>query len=150
MGPEIRPTRGVKQGCPLSCLLFVLYIEPLGDMLRQQPHLGIHLPNGDVTTSIFFADDSTLLSADLPAAVAQHTFVEEFCAVFGARLNQAKCMTLVLNGHLDPADIDDGGLLNIVPTGRPVKYLGLLFGHNLQLHHQINLVNARFMACFQT
>ncbi|KAF0755228.1 hypothetical protein AaE_005045, partial [Aphanomyces astaci] len=35
LGPAIRPTRGVKQGCPLSCLLFVFYLEPLGDMLRD-------------------------------------------------------------------------------------------------------------------
>ena len=51
LGPTIRPTRGVKQGCPLSCLLFVLYLEPLGDMLRQHPHLGVSLPNGDTITA---------------------------------------------------------------------------------------------------
>ncbi|RHY60109.1 hypothetical protein DYB30_005852 [Aphanomyces astaci] len=100
-------------------------------------------------TSIFFADDSTLLSKDLPSAVEQMTIVEEFCAVSGARLNQAKCQTLVLNGHLDPADTDGGGLLNIVPTGQPVKYLGLMFGHQLPADHQLNLVHERFMASFQ-
>ncbi|RHY88949.1 hypothetical protein DYB35_009494 [Aphanomyces astaci] len=149
LGPAIRPTRGVKQGCPLSCLLFVLYLEPLGDMLRRHPHLGISLPHGESITSIYFADDSTLLSKDLPSAVEQLGIVEEFCAVSGARLNQSKCQTLVLNGNLDPADTDGGGLLNIVPTGQPVKYLGLLFGHNLPADYQLNLLNERFMACFQ-
>ena len=149
LGPAIRPTRGVKQGCPLSCLLFVFYLEPLGDMLRDQPQLGISLPHGDTMTSIFFADDSTLLSKDLPAAVAQMAIVEEFCAVSGARLNPAKCQTLVLNGHLDPADTDGGGLLNIVPTGRPVKYLGHMFGHQLPVDHQLHLINERFLSSFQ-
>ena len=58
-------------------------------------------------------------------------------------------MTLVLNGHMDPADIDDGGLLNVVPSGKPVKYLGILFGHSLPPHHQVNQLNDRFLACFQ-
>ncbi|KAF0706572.1 hypothetical protein As57867_006715, partial [Aphanomyces stellatus] len=100
-------------------------------MLRQHPHLGMTTPDGDTITSIFFADDSTLLSKDLPAAVEQLAIVEEFCAVSGARLNQAKCQTLVLNGHLDPEDTDGGGLLNIVPSGQTIKYLGVMFGHNL-------------------
>ncbi|RLO10454.1 hypothetical protein DYB28_009497 [Aphanomyces astaci] len=100
-------------------------------------------------TSIFFADDSTLLSKDLPAAVEQLGIVEEFCAVSGARLNQTKCQTLVLNGHLDPADTDGGGLLNIVPSGQPVKYLGLMFGHRLPSDYQLNLVNERFLSRFQ-
>ncbi|RLO10453.1 hypothetical protein DYB28_011204, partial [Aphanomyces astaci] len=141
LGPAIRPTRGVKRGYPLSCLLFVLYLEPLGDMLRAQPQHGISLPHGESMTSIFFADDSTLLSKDLPAAVEQLGIVEEFCAVSGARLNQDKCQTMVLNGHLDPADTDGGDLLNIVPTGKPIKYLGLMFGHQLPSDYQLNLIN---------
>ncbi|ETV78649.1 hypothetical protein H257_08140 [Aphanomyces astaci] len=82
--------------------------------------------------------DSTLLSKDLPAAVEQMAIVEEFCVVSGALLNQAKCQTLVLTGHLDPADTDGRGLLNILPTGQP-----------LPADHQLNLVHERFMASFQ-
>ena len=149
LGPKIRPTRGVRQGCPLSCLLFVLYLEPLGEMLRAQPHLGIPLPSGDSLTGIYFADDSTLLSVDLPAAVEQMAIVEEFCAVSGARLNLPKCKTLVLNGHLDPGDIDDGGLLRVLGPGVPVSYLGVQFGHTLPPAHQVQALNTRFLACFQ-
>ncbi|OQR80485.1 hypothetical protein ACHHYP_17509, partial [Achlya hypogyna] len=98
---------------------------------------------------IFFADDSTLLSFDLPSAVEQLEVVHEFCAVSGARLNQSKCMTLVLNEHMDPADINDGGLLNVLPSGTPVKYLGILLGHALPAHHQANRLNDRFLASFQ-
>ncbi|OQR84004.1 hypothetical protein ACHHYP_14031, partial [Achlya hypogyna] len=58
-------------------------------------------------------------------------------------------MTLVLNEHMDPADIDDGGMLNVLPSGTPVKYLGILLGHALPAHHQANLLNDRFLASFQ-
>ncbi|OQR84340.1 hypothetical protein ACHHYP_13514 [Achlya hypogyna] len=100
-------------------------------------------------SNIFFADDSTLLSFDLPSAVEQLEIVREFCDVSGARLNEPKCMTLVLNGHMDPADVDGGGLLNVLPSGSPVKYLGVIFGHALPLHHQISQLNDRFLASFQ-
>lgn len=149
LGPTIRPNRGVKQGCPLSCMLFVLYLEPLGEMLRALPHLGIPLPNDNVVTSIFFADDSTLMSNSLPAAVEQMAIVQEFCSVSGARLNHAKCMTLVLNDHLDPTDIEADELLNILPSGQPAKYLGLLFGHRLPRDFQVQQLNDKFLAAFQ-
>ena len=149
LGPVIRPSRGVKQGCPLSCLLFVLYIEPLGAMLRQRPDLGIPIPQGDNLTSIFFADDSTLLSSTLRAAAEQLEIVETFCGVSGARLNPAKCKTLVLNDHFDPDEAEGDGILNILPTGQPIKYLGILLGHQLPPDLQITSLNEQFLARFQ-
>ncbi|OQR84031.1 hypothetical protein ACHHYP_13999, partial [Achlya hypogyna] len=118
-------------------------------MLRALPHLGIPLPSGDTLTGIYFADDSTLLSYDLPSAVEQLGVVQEFCDASGARLNLPKCKTLVLNEHLDPADIDDGGLLRVLASGEPVKFLGVLFGHALPPDHQVHQLNTRFLACFQ-
>ncbi|OQR89237.1 hypothetical protein ACHHYP_06401 [Achlya hypogyna] len=111
-------------------------------MLRELPHLSIPLPGGDTATSIFFADASTLLSFDLPPAVEQLEIVREFCDVSGARLNEPKCTTLALIGHMDPVDVAWVGLLNVLLS---VQYLGVVFGHALPLHHQINQVSD----CFQ-
>ncbi|OWZ19205.1 hypothetical protein PHMEG_0006580 [Phytophthora megakarya] len=47
------PTRGVKQGDPLSSLLFVLSIEPLGNLLRNRPELGIAVSSNYVATGVF-------------------------------------------------------------------------------------------------
>ncbi|EFX61360.1 hypothetical protein DAPPUDRAFT_340007 [Daphnia pulex] len=117
-------------------------------MLRGSPHLGIPLPSEDSLTSIFFADDSTLLSNSLQAAVEQMAIVDKFCSVSGARLNHAKCMTLVLNEHLDTEDIDSGGLLNVLPTGQPTKYLGFLFGHRLPKDLQLQRLSDKFLSVF--
>jgi hypothetical protein len=65
--------------------------------------------------------------------------VEEFCAVSGARLNLPKCKTLVLNGHLDPGDIDDSGLLRMLGPGVPVSYLGVQFGKTYPQHTKSEL-----------
>ena len=58
----IRPDHGVKQGCPLSPLLFVLTIEPLSEILHSQEDLGIQLPDGDWACGSLFADDVMLFS----------------------------------------------------------------------------------------
>ncbi|KAF0706486.1 hypothetical protein As57867_006728, partial [Aphanomyces stellatus] len=46
-------------------------------------------------------------------------------------------------------DTDGGGLLNILPTGKAAKYLGVLFGHQLPMDTQLNRINDRYLACFQ-
>ena len=54
-------TRGVRQGDPLSCLLFNLAIEPLACVIRKSELKGIKIPetHQDLVVSLF-ADDTTI------------------------------------------------------------------------------------------
>ena len=69
-------TRGVKQGCALSPLLFALYISGLGIRL-QETKRGIDI-GGIHLTGLFFADDLILIS---------RTPIRGMCALLG-ELNQ--------------------------------------------------------------
>ena len=69
-------TRGVKQGCALSALLFALYIAGLGIQL-QETKLGIEI-GGVHLTRLFFTDDLILVSK---------TPIREMCYLLG-QLNQ--------------------------------------------------------------
>lgn len=93
----VRPTRGVKQGNPLSVFLFLFCIEPLGNMLCARPELGIHLSGGLHATGLFFADPLTLLAATPAAAEMQLRLVNLYCAGSGAMLNRSKSSVLALN-----------------------------------------------------
>jgi hypothetical protein len=152
LGPAIRPNRGVKQGCPLSCLLFDLYLEPLGAMLRACPDAGIALDDGTVLTGAFFADDSTILSGSFESAEYQvDVIVGQFCAASGAALNKDKCVTLALNAKEDPGErADRRGFpsLTIAEPGQPIRFLGTYVGQGLAADYNVQLLNDRFLASF--
>ena len=65
----VTPTRGIKQGDPLSPYLFLFYVEGLSTMIRKvegAQHLqGVLSSNGGVHLShLLFADDSFIFCQD--------------------------------------------------------------------------------------
>ena len=92
-------SRGLKQGDPLSLLLFVLVMEALGRMLNKAIHegrmSGFRVGNFDgrslVLSHLLFADD-TLIScnADLDHILILHMILIWFKVVFGLKINLGK------------------------------------------------------------
>ena len=85
-------TRGVRQGDPLSCLLFDLAIEPLTCMIRKNPDIrGLDIPClTDKLVIKLFADDTNLyLSKHDRLDIVQKT-LDKWCAVSGAKFNIEK------------------------------------------------------------
>ncbi|OQR88501.1 hypothetical protein ACHHYP_06778, partial [Achlya hypogyna] len=141
----IYPNRGVKQGDPLSSLLFVLAVEPLAEHLRRAPDLGLSLPGHTPLTNMLFADDCTLLSPSLTSLRQQLQIVDKYCSVSGAKLNLNKCKTLTLNAQ-EPPPAWPG--LQVLPTGMHVKYLGVWFGHNIPQSRQVEFLLQQFYTSF--
>ncbi|KAL2620721.1 hypothetical protein R1flu_000926 [Riccia fluitans] len=87
--------RGVRQGCPISPLLFVLSTQPLMRLLREGERrgdlVGVNIPRGRTLLHRLFADDiGVAIKADESNFRNLCQIVENFERISGAQLNPAK------------------------------------------------------------
>ena len=82
--------RGVRQGCPLSGLLFVLGIELLNLAIRTNSNIkGIKVGDEEIK-NILYADDTTLFVKDLESVQELLEMLEKFRRCSGLELNKSK------------------------------------------------------------
>ena len=116
----IKVTRGVKQGEPLSPVIFNLFIDQL---LRSLPQEYGSTYNRKTVRAMAFADDLVLL-ADSPIGL-QHLldWTSTFLGTCGLLLNTSKCHTvsMVGNGGLRKTVVDANRIFRI--KGQPLRAL---------------------------
>ena len=84
------PSKGVRQGCPLSPYLFILSSEILSNKIRQDPSIkGIKIYENEIKLSQF-ADDTTLFNADLASLERALKIIDDFGRIAGLSLNVKK------------------------------------------------------------
>ena len=88
---NLRISKGVKQGCPLSPTLFNICIESLLKVLNQHKEDGYHW-NGISTCVQAYADDVVLFADTEIGMKNLISIVEEFCLYAGnMQINPKKC-----------------------------------------------------------
>ena len=84
--------RGVRQGCPMSALLYLLIGEVLAETIRQNKDVkGFKLPGSKIEFKTSrYADDTELLLVDEKSIIVCRWIISRFEKGSGSKLNQSK------------------------------------------------------------
>src|SRR3954470_18259661 len=123
--PEFAINRGVRQGDPLSCLLFICVIETLAKALQKEMP-GIILPDGSRATHSMFADDTKVIMNNTNELPLMLDTLQRYERASGAKLNMSKSSLLAIGSLQTPTTLS---LIPWAADGEPVTYLGGLIGN---------------------
>ena len=112
--------RGVRQGCPLSGILFVLGIELLSRTIKSDPTIkGIQVNKRELKISQY-ADDTTVFVRDLDSVTS---LLNDFNKCSGLEINTTKTEAMWLG-------VWKTGVMNLKWPKEPINALGVFFSYN--------------------
>ena len=130
----IKATIGVKQGGPMSCLLFIIYLNVLALMLKS---LGDDSYLEDVH-ALMLMDDTVLLASSREKIVEKFIVLMQFCEEYGMVVNEIKTKMMVINGvREDRLNFSYGDI--IVKHATSYVYLGSPFTENGNIKNILEL-----------
>ena len=125
---------GVKQGGPMSCILFIIYLNVLAIMIRA---LGNDSFLQDLH-ALMLMDDTVLLASSREKMIEKFTVLMNFCKKYGMDINESKTQMMVINGERE--DRREFTVYNItVKHTTSYVYLGSPFTENGKLKDVIKL-----------
>lgn len=125
--------RGVRQGCPLSAILYVLCAEPFHEAICKCPDIsGIRM--GEVEAKMFqHADDTTFFVENVSSIQSILKIIEVYERASGSKCNIDKTEMLVIGRSMvSPGDYD------FHVRGDFIEILGVTMGNNKRLIEKQN------------
>ena len=127
--------RGVRQGCSVSALIFILAVELLSTAIRNDKSInGIQVDNTEYKV-MQYADDLTVCVKDIKSVKNVINLINDFTKCAGPKLNMKKCRGIWLGTLKDLGFRLYNGILW---TGKPVKCLGIYIGHDTDKCNYLN------------
>jgi len=131
-------TNSVRQGCPISALLFILTAEPLALNIKANKDIkGIQIPGTNIDSLIYqHADDTTLTLCDKESIKPVFHEFDKYGMASGSTVNKSKSEILCIG----KSDIDETELINIAikKCKNIIKVLGVYLGKNQNYCDEMN------------
>jgi len=122
--------RGVRQGCPLSRLLFILAVEPLAHQIGISKSIK-GLENGNKITKLsLYADDTTAFIRDDLSAASLFDLLDQCGELFGLIINKSKTEGLWLGAWKCRLGKDEP--FGFSWSRQYVTALGIVFPYNVR------------------
>ena len=124
--------KGVRQGCALSPLLYVLVAEVLACMIREDKDIhGIPLPDTNEHCKISqYADDTSLTLLHKNSIEKAFTVLDTYGKASGAKVNLDKCEGLTVGSFRSETDFP----VTFKWTSTKIKLLGVYLGNTDTTH----------------
>ena len=128
--------RGVRQGCPLSGLLFVIGIEVLANAIRNKNTIkGIKVGDKEIKTSLY-ADDTTVFVRDLDSIPELLALLNHFRNLSGLEINATKTEGMWLGRWKSSLETPFGFRW----PQDPIKALGIFFSYDSRKAIELNFI----------
>ena len=136
--PYFKITRGVRQGDPMSSMLYVLISEPLNRLIRSNENIkGVQISDHIHSLIYQHADDTTLTVSSKDSVTNVFRCLEYYCEGTGSKVNLHKSEILVLgNQNQNNLSLDIPVKVNF----ECIEVLGLYFGTNKEMCESLNWV----------
>ena len=116
--------RGVRQGCPLSCLLFILSVERMGNRIRNRSDInGLYIGENEHKIKQF-ADDCSCFLNNFKSIYTLIDCIKGFTLHSGLKLNADKSILFFLG----PWRTKDTNILNMQIERETINMLGIEIG----------------------
>ena len=126
--------RGVRQGCPLSGLLFVIGIELLARAIKNDDNIkGISVGERVIKVSLY-ADDTTVFVRDPDSIAHLLTLLQKFKNLSGLEINTTKTEGMWLGRWKNKSDTPFGFRW----PRDPIKALGIFFSYDEDKTNELN------------
>ena len=140
MSDEFSISRGIRQGCPVSALIFILSIEMFGLRIRQEVDLkgyDFGFPEKPIKIAQY-ADDCILLLNDIDELCTAFSILDDFGTLSGLQLNLSKSEGLWLG---QDKNRQKGCSLFGIKWPDQIRCLGLYVGYSKEKNNDMNWIS---------